>query len=278
MGPRYDNTQTDQERNGFDNLILLCPNHHSVIDNDEKAYTADRLLKMKLDHESKYADELFNIDDTQANKFITNIKITLSTETSINYSTNSQIAQIIQNINPTFNPSFHESYIDILENIHSGKDTLSKNLVTALRIAKVNLDDELTNLCISELSGWDFNNIPKKRYRFCNVYLSPYKISKVINLTMTEFWAEIKSKPDKFIPKEIFFSNSVPDIEYNIEHNQSVDPLKAYIHLVQNYGDLLPGISNLDREINLYCLGTLYHDLLEGVKNNFTEELLKRIK
>ena len=34
-GPRYDPQQTAAERHGYDNLILLCGKHHTVIDDDE---------------------------------------------------------------------------------------------------------------------------------------------------------------------------------------------------------------------------------------------------
>ena len=40
---------------GFDNLILMCGRHHDVIDADEKAYTVDRLLKMKAHQQSRVA-------------------------------------------------------------------------------------------------------------------------------------------------------------------------------------------------------------------------------
>jgi hypothetical protein len=50
-GPRYDPNQTAAERHGHDNLILLCGNHHTVIDDDEEAYTVQRLRKMKSGHE-----------------------------------------------------------------------------------------------------------------------------------------------------------------------------------------------------------------------------------
>lgn len=52
-GPRYDATQTDEVRDGFDNLILLCPNHHTVIDADLESYTVERLQKMKREHEDR---------------------------------------------------------------------------------------------------------------------------------------------------------------------------------------------------------------------------------
>jgi hypothetical protein len=50
-GARYDETQTDEERHAFENLILMCGRHHDVIDDDEEAYTVERLIRMKADHE-----------------------------------------------------------------------------------------------------------------------------------------------------------------------------------------------------------------------------------
>lgn len=52
LGARFDASQSPDERHGFDNLILLCGTHHTVIDADEDAYTVERLLKMKADHEA----------------------------------------------------------------------------------------------------------------------------------------------------------------------------------------------------------------------------------
>jgi hypothetical protein len=52
-GPRYDSSQTAIDRHGYDNLILLCRNHHAVTDDDQEAYTVDRLIKMKSDHEQR---------------------------------------------------------------------------------------------------------------------------------------------------------------------------------------------------------------------------------
>ncbi len=50
-GPRYDDKQTAADRHSFDNLILMCGTHHKVIDDDEEAYTVERLLKLKAEHE-----------------------------------------------------------------------------------------------------------------------------------------------------------------------------------------------------------------------------------
>ena len=51
-GPRFDANQTQEERNSFENLILLCPIHHDVIDADTEAYTVERLFNIKKEHEN----------------------------------------------------------------------------------------------------------------------------------------------------------------------------------------------------------------------------------
>ncbi len=54
-GPRFDENMTDDERRGFDNLILLCDEHHVMIDNkgNESEYPTPLLKKWKSDHEKK---------------------------------------------------------------------------------------------------------------------------------------------------------------------------------------------------------------------------------
>ncbi len=50
-GSRYDAKQSAAERHGYENLILVCPTHHRLIDDDTKTYTVEHLLNMKADHE-----------------------------------------------------------------------------------------------------------------------------------------------------------------------------------------------------------------------------------
>lgn len=40
-----------EERNSYHNLILLCPNHHTEIDNQEEDWPVERLYKTKSEHE-----------------------------------------------------------------------------------------------------------------------------------------------------------------------------------------------------------------------------------
>lgn len=51
-GPRYDPNQSDEERHGFGNLLLMCPVHHDVIDADPATYTVEKLLEIKRAHEA----------------------------------------------------------------------------------------------------------------------------------------------------------------------------------------------------------------------------------
>ncbi|WP_153130803.1 HNH endonuclease [Dechloromonas hortensis] len=52
---RHDLTQTDKERDGYENLILLCPNHHTEIDKpeNEAKYLTAWLLEAKNLHEQQ---------------------------------------------------------------------------------------------------------------------------------------------------------------------------------------------------------------------------------
>jgi hypothetical protein len=42
----------DGDRDRYDNLILLCPTHHALIDKQPNTYTADELRRWKRDHEA----------------------------------------------------------------------------------------------------------------------------------------------------------------------------------------------------------------------------------
>lgn len=69
-GPRYDPSQPDEERNEEQNLLLLCPTHHSVIDQAPAIYTVESLQSIKRMHEAWVAERLDKekhiIDDRQA--------------------------------------------------------------------------------------------------------------------------------------------------------------------------------------------------------------------
>lgn len=57
-GPRFDTNMTVDEKRGFDNLILLCDEHHVMIDNkeNEARYPVSLLKDWKNDHEKKISE------------------------------------------------------------------------------------------------------------------------------------------------------------------------------------------------------------------------------
>ena len=57
---RYDETQTDEQRDSYENLMLLCPNHHTLIDKseNEEIYPVGILMEMKITHEHNISERL----------------------------------------------------------------------------------------------------------------------------------------------------------------------------------------------------------------------------
>lgn len=55
-GARYDADLPEEELNSFDNLLVMCPTHHTTIDSNEKKYTVEVLLQFKSEHENKFYD------------------------------------------------------------------------------------------------------------------------------------------------------------------------------------------------------------------------------
>ena len=61
-GPRGDSPLTQEQRDKYENLILLCSIHHKIIDDQEKEYTVGKLIQFKQKHE-KWVKENLIIDD-----------------------------------------------------------------------------------------------------------------------------------------------------------------------------------------------------------------------
>lgn len=52
-GERFDPTQSNEDRRQFENLLLLCHDHH-VLTNDVVEYPVERMRNIKADHESSF--------------------------------------------------------------------------------------------------------------------------------------------------------------------------------------------------------------------------------
>lgn len=97
---RYDANQTEEERHAFENLILMCPIHHDVIDSDELSYTVERLTQIKAEHEAKWAGGDEPNNDIVA-QLIANLETNISVSGSIiltQHQMGGQVAHSITNV------------------------------------------------------------------------------------------------------------------------------------------------------------------------------------
>jgi hypothetical protein len=96
---RYDGNQTHAERQSFENLLLLCGIHHKIIDDNERTYPYEFLVKRKKSHEATYKNTP-PLDDATMKRFvavaINNCRIHGSVVTS-HGQTGGQTAHVINN-------------------------------------------------------------------------------------------------------------------------------------------------------------------------------------
>ncbi|MCG2699640.1 hypothetical protein L6274_01080 [Candidatus Parcubacteria bacterium] len=83
-GERHNQNQTDEERRSFENLVLLCANHH-IESNNVEIWTVEKLKSIKSEHEKLFLKNQFQISDEVANKalffdLLENIKTELDKE------------------------------------------------------------------------------------------------------------------------------------------------------------------------------------------------------
>lgn len=57
-GPRYDPAMTAAERDGSENLVLLCSTCHKLVDADPDRFTPERLAEIKRAHEAQEPERL----------------------------------------------------------------------------------------------------------------------------------------------------------------------------------------------------------------------------
>jgi hypothetical protein len=61
-GPRGDSPLTSEERDRYDNPILLCRHHHREVDAQPGTWPVDRLKKLKVEHEAWVTQNLPGYD------------------------------------------------------------------------------------------------------------------------------------------------------------------------------------------------------------------------
>lgn len=115
-GERYNPNQTDEERRSFENLVLLCANHH-IESNNVVIWTVEKLKAIKSEHETKYLKVQFEISDEVAQKalffdLLENIKTELDKE---NAGDAQKILESVKNIISNLNDEDLNLEYEILE-------------------------------------------------------------------------------------------------------------------------------------------------------------------
>lgn len=74
-GPRAETNSETEDLNSPDNLILLCPNHHKLLDDHPNRYPVEKLKKWKLEHEAKVESryEIPNANPLSRFQFLTEL-------------------------------------------------------------------------------------------------------------------------------------------------------------------------------------------------------------
>jgi hypothetical protein len=65
-GPRGVSDLTEEERDLYDNLLLLCLEHHKVVDDDPTTWSVKRLHEIKSDHETRVREAMSPKDELRA--------------------------------------------------------------------------------------------------------------------------------------------------------------------------------------------------------------------
>lgn len=123
--PRYDDSQDNNARHGFDNLILLCNVHHKVIDDSPEEYPVERLVAMKEDHETRQ-DGKEPIDNDTAEAFTSAVMNYFVEQGDVVHATNVSGGQVAHTINNLYPPHTEPETVQIegTSTISAGGDLL----------------------------------------------------------------------------------------------------------------------------------------------------------
>ncbi len=130
IGPRGDKSRSKKLSVEYDNLLLLCPTHHHLIDEKqyEKEYSENKLLKWKLEHETRIST-LTSITDSFKADVITYVETINSYH--VNFDQN-KIKKALLPMYPNSNTFIKFDFTAIKTEGPSYFDTIQKTLKTEM--------------------------------------------------------------------------------------------------------------------------------------------------
>jgi hypothetical protein len=208
-GPRYNSSQGEEERHDYPNLIVLCPNCHTDIDNNPQKYSVNYLQTVKKQHETKFMNNPYGVPDN----ILQVLRISVNQdEFSLNKIT-SFFRIYFELGSPNVKKSFYADRLKYsLSNI--SLQTLEGDFAT-----KSQLDE------IFKLIG----KLPENELAECFLTLQ----AKLPPLIFEEYVEQYKGQIAKSLEKskDKMFSGI-----YWMIHNRNLDSLLRLIDSVENYG------------------------------------------
>jgi hypothetical protein len=161
-GPRYDSNQTDEERNSYENLLVMCNPHNKIVDHPDTRdkFPVELLRRFKDDHEAQFKNTVVSCGLSY--KFVSHF-ISFESVTSYNQS-GGQTANIINNfpteqpqvslasmieprlvkVDPTSEIDYYECYVKV----HNQGQTTVRDFCVDIKIptvhARESFSDEVT--------------------------------------------------------------------------------------------------------------------------------------
>lgn len=154
-GPRHDPDMTDDERDEFSNLMVLCPTHHTRIDKNPEKYPPEKLEEWKEQHEQEATEEQDVPDDILSELEVESIEVNIEEGSYIRTENQmgGQVAHDITNIGPqprNITDSSHRAIVNQLQQF----DPLSANVTGIMGDSEaIQLSQQISD--VLEDAGWD---------------------------------------------------------------------------------------------------------------------------
>jgi len=122
---RFDPNQSEDERRHFDNLILLCRNHHKIIDDNPEKYKSEDLIKFK--ENAIIRANKIEVDEYTTIKFVVQIQSTYFRELK---PVNKNLLDAMAALSPfTFHNEIIEDFFELKKNYGRIPRKLRKHLI-----------------------------------------------------------------------------------------------------------------------------------------------------
>lgn len=149
-GARYNANSSNEEVNSYDNLLLLCPTCHKIVDSkqNEHLYTVDYMKRMKNVHENRVREAILEKPAFDMPVFIRNIDVSKVIDDYNNcYEKAINENKVYETIEKTLalQPALRSILYGIVENCYENKTVTEINMQLVWRMSNIN-EYEMANI------------------------------------------------------------------------------------------------------------------------------------